>query len=573
MGHIISKKIDGSTYYYYVESKSINGKPRNVNQTYLGTAAKILEKANKRANGPNNSLQNLALYSVEYDYGMVTLLHDLAKRLNLVGLIDSFVPQRRQGASVGTYILTAAINMVVAPTSTSELEDWCQKTYLPCLTDLKATDFTAQNFWNKAKKIDEETLEAIEDEITSKILRFYNNIDVSNIIYDATNLFTYIDPKPESDLTKRGPYKSKRNDLRLDGLSLMVSPDYSIPLIHENYPGNMNDAKGFVYMVERLKYRFKALTGGKDTSVTMVFDPGSDSEENIKTLISGDNPFHYVGGLKKGQAPELWAIPKEDYLPLQGAGFAGQSAYRLMIEVFGHRATGLIVHNPKLEAGQLQGIRHNINKTRIKLTELHERLMKRARGETVKGKKPTIDSLNKSVDDILKIKYMKDIFECDIFEKDNNIYLNFCASDSALERIRHDILGKTVFFTDRADFSNEEIIGVYRSARPIERAFRQMKDTKRLTTGPMFHWTDQMVKIHLFTCVLAYRMGCLLVKELTEQGLPISINELIEKMSEVKKIETFFGDPDNPKKVQTYTLGSEFAQQALSLYQLPQKYF
>jgi transposase len=305
----------------------------------------------------------------------------------------------------------------------------------------------------------------------------------------------------------------------------------------------------------------------------MVFDRGNNSEENIKLLISGDNPFHYVGGLKKGQAPELWGIPKEDYIPLQGAGFAGQSAYRLEIEVFGQQATGLIVHNPELEKGQIQGIGINIDKTRLKLTELHERLMKRARGEIVKGKKPTIDSVSKSVEDILKTEYMKDIFKCEIYEKDNNIYLNFFASDDALERIRHDILGKTVLFTDRADFSNEEIVGAYRSAWHVEQAFRQMKDTKHLTTRALFHWKDQMIKIHLFTCVLAYRMCCLLIKELTEQGLPISINELIEKMTEVKKIETFFGNLDNPEKVLTYTRGSEFAQQVLSLYQLKEKYF
>ena len=34
----------------------------------------------------------------------------------------------------------------------------------------------------------------------------------------------------------------------------------------------------------------------------------------------------------------------------------------------------------------------------------------------------------------------------------------------------------------------------------------QMKDTKHLTVRPLFHWTDQKIKIHLFTCVLAYRM-------------------------------------------------------------------
>jgi hypothetical protein len=66
-------------------------------------------------------------------------------------------------------------------------------------------------------------------------------------------------------------------------------------------------------------------------------------------------------------------------------------------------------------------------------------------------------------------------------------------------------------------------------------------------------------------------MCCLLVKELADQGLQISVNRLIEKMTEVKRILTFFGNPDNPEKVLTYTCGCDFAEQVLSLYKLREK--
>jgi transposase len=566
MGSIISKKVHGTAYYHYVESKRINGKPTIVNQQYLGTAEKILG----RVKGDENPLQERALHSVEYDYGMVALLYDLANRLDFVGIIDSFVPKRRQGASVGMYMLIEAINRVVGPTSTTELQRWYQKTYLPNMTNVKASAFTAQNFWNNASKISEDALEAMDDAIISKTLEVYD-IDVSNLIYDATNFFTYIDTTQDSELAKRGHCKSKRNDLRVVGLSLMVSPDFSIPLIHETYSGNKNDAKQFANMVNRLKCRCKVLTG-KDSNVTIVFDRGNNSEDNIKSLMSGDNPFHYVGGLKKGQAPELWRVPKEAYAPLLGNGFAGQSSYRMEIDVFGQRVTGLIVHNPELESGQLQGIKINIEKTRQKLNEIQEILMKRAKGEIVKGKKPTVNGVTKKVEEILKVEYMKDIIKYELSENNNHVYLNFFASENALEQIRSDLLGKTVLFTDRSDYSNEEIVGAYRSAWHVELAFRQMKDTQHLTVRPMFHWTDQKIRIHIFTCVLAYRMCCLLIKELACQGLQTSVNQLIEKMSEVKRILTFFGNLEHPDKVLTYTVGCDFAEQVLSLYKIREKY-
>ena len=41
MASIIRKKVKKYTYYYLVESARVNGKPRIVNQRYLGTADHI----------------------------------------------------------------------------------------------------------------------------------------------------------------------------------------------------------------------------------------------------------------------------------------------------------------------------------------------------------------------------------------------------------------------------------------------------------------------------------------------------------------------------------------------------
>lgn len=43
MASIVGKKIHGKTYYYLVESARVNGKPRIVDQKYLGTAQEVLD--------------------------------------------------------------------------------------------------------------------------------------------------------------------------------------------------------------------------------------------------------------------------------------------------------------------------------------------------------------------------------------------------------------------------------------------------------------------------------------------------------------------------------------------------
>ena len=67
MGSIIKKKIKNNIYYYYVESKRINGKPKYVNQKYLGSAENMLKKLASM----DEPLQNRVLHSEVSEFGAV----------------------------------------------------------------------------------------------------------------------------------------------------------------------------------------------------------------------------------------------------------------------------------------------------------------------------------------------------------------------------------------------------------------------------------------------------------------------------------------------------------------------
>jgi transposase len=351
----------------------------------------------------------------------------------------------------------------------------------------------------------------------------------------------------------------------------MVSPEYAIPLLHNTYPGNRSDAKEFPIMMERLKSQYESITG-KVSDVTVVFDRGNNSESNIELLESGDFKLNYVGGLKKNQAEELFFVSRDNYIPLNSPALKDHTAYRKVMKVFGWNVTAVIVHNPELEKGQMQGILINKEKTNIKLLELQQRLLRRASGEVTKGKKPTIESVGCAVDKILKTEYMADVYRCEVFELDGNIHLTFEFSEEQLERIRNVYLGKTALFTNRENFTNEQIVAAYRSAWSVEAAFKQMKNPNHLTVRPIFHWTDEKIRVHIFTCVLAYRLCSLLIKELSENGIQTTINRMIDSMSQIKRIFTFFGDINKPSKVKTFTLGGDLAKQIESIYNLKGKY-
>ncbi|MDR0795956.1 MAG: hypothetical protein LBE79_07910, partial [Tannerella sp.] len=101
------------------------------------------------------------------------------------------------------------------------------------------------------------------------------SIDCECLLFDNTNFFTYLDTANSSKLAKRGHCKQKRSDLKIVGLSLMVSPDHNIPLFHEVYPGNVNDAQQFSDIIGKLKNRYRHLGKG-ECAVTLVFDKGNN---------------------------------------------------------------------------------------------------------------------------------------------------------------------------------------------------------------------------------------------------------------------------------------------------------
>lgn len=209
------------------------------------------------------------------------------------------------------YILTAAINRAVAPRSKSGLKDWYETTALPYITGLKPSFFTAQNFWNNT---DLSEGQLIEDRILQKSMEVFH-LDPTDPIYDATSFFTYIDTMNPSTPAKRGYDKAKRNDLKIVGLALMVTPKFAVPVLSAIYPGNRSDTRQFAEMMQSLKQRYWDIVG-KDADITIVFDRGNNSEANLDLLECEQLQFHYVGGHKKNQAPELFAIEKSRYQPL-----------------------------------------------------------------------------------------------------------------------------------------------------------------------------------------------------------------------------------------------------------------
>ena len=534
----ISKRTNKSgTYYYLVESARVNGKPRIVKQVYLGTAERIAKAMDLMAT--ESAVPDPKSVTV-YDFCAVTALFSIAERLEFCPIIDGIAGKRNQGLPVSSSILLAAINRAVAPTSKKSFFEWFDKTVLyKMFPDANAKNLSSQGFWNNMAVLDEDKIRRMEDEITRRVVDRYA-IEVECLLFDNTNFFTYLDTDNASVLAKRGHSKEKRTDLKIVGLSLMVSPDHNIPLFHEVYPGNRNDALQFSEIIAKLKERYRKLGKG-DCLVTLVFDRGNNSDDNIVELLEKDPcPFHFVGGLRLNQCQELLDIPKTEFSPLDGP-FRDTIAYTTVKHLYGKDFVVVVTYNPELYKAQIDGVLANIASCEKALASLEEGLRRRETGVITKGKKPTVESVTRNIHGILSAEHMKEIFDFTVTgEPGQTPSMTFSLSKERWDALRERVLGKSILFTDRDDWSTEQVVGAYRSQYHVEESFKQMKDTKYLSFRPIRHFSDAHIRVHAFYCVLSFMLTSLLNKELEQMGHKLSIHRMLDLFQSTQQVVSVY---------------------------------
>jgi len=537
---IIKKKKKNQFYYYLVESARVNGKPRIVSQKYLGRAENIAKAVEGRGD------LDTAKYSFVFEFGAVCALYHLADQLGVVRLIDKYAPKRDQGLSVGQYMLLAAINRAVEPLSKLQIGDWYRKTMLDRIAPVPKNLLSSQRFWDNMNLLSEDGIQKFEEEFSELIAKKYG-LRNDCLIYDATNFFTYVDTMSTSKLPQRGHSKEKRSDLKIVGLAMMVSPDFNIPLFHEVYPGNDPDSKEFGAVIERLKARFMKVCSDPK-SVTLVFDKGNNSPGNMDLVMDSERPFKIVGTLKLSQCKSLLDIPKDGFTSVPGYESRNVTAHRETLTIYNKGMTVLVVHNPELLVGQMQGITRHIEKCTLKLAEFQCKLENNRTKKPKGGYRHTKDSVEKHINGILSYEYMKELFSINISIEDKYVSFGFALNVSQLDNIQERYLGKTIIFTDNHDWSDERIVSAYRSQYHIEHAFRQMKDSTYLGFRPIYHWTDQKIKVHAFYCVLALRLCSLLNRILDDNDIHLSIDRMLSTLSEIKQVVSVYPKRGESKK-------------------------
>ena len=104
--------------------------------------------------------------------------------------------------------------------------------------------------------------------------------------------------------------------------------------------------------------------------------------------------------------------------------------------------------------------------------------------------------------------------------------------------------GKTILFTDHGeDWSDEQIVLAYRAQHEVEADFRRLQNPRYLSFRPIFHWTDQKLRVHAFYCVLALMMLNLLRRQLAQAGIALSLVEMMNQLTNIQEVTLLYPAP------------------------------
>ncbi len=113
--------------------------------------------------------------------------------------------------------------------------------------------------------------------------------------------------------------------------------------------------------------------------------------------------------------------------------------------------------------------------------------------------------------------------------------LSFTTDTDARTELETELFGKRLLVTDREDWTIAEVVAAYRSQNDAEQGFRQLKDPQVVSFSPMFHWTDQKIRVHVFSCVLALAVAHLMRRHAAHAGLHMSVRELLTTLAGIQE--------------------------------------
>nr|WP_267926215.1 IS1634 family transposase [Desulfolithobacter dissulfuricans] len=514
----------GRPYYYVREIARVDGKPKVINQIYLGSPERILEMAQ----GGNSMPKKIQAQA----FGALWLANLVEKEIDLAGLIDGIVAEEKDNApSVGEYFLYAVYNRMIQACSKRAMPGWYKATAIQHIRPVQIDELNSQMFWFKWNQVGERQLQQIAKDFLRRISRIESSSS-DCFMFDTTNYYTFMATDTESVLAQRGKSKEGRNWLRQIGVALLVSRDKRIPLYYREYEGNRHDSKMFLQTMEDM-FRVMRDSAGEDGALTVVFDKGMNSEDNIAAIDAREG-VNFITTYSTHYADHLVHVDLDRFKPVdtrknrklaqKGREDDRLLAWRTQGEYWGRKRTVVVTYNPLTAAKQ----RYAFEKKMLRLQDTLFEFQSRVNRQAPYWRKQSV-VLKRYMDICSELHIPSDLYKVEFYVTDKRLRMNFRKNHYRIGRYI-DRFGKNIIITNITDWSTDEIVQASLDRWTVEDAFRLTKDESQVALRPVRHWTDSKIRCHIFTCIAALALLRIIELRLRKAGVNMTAKAAMRHM-------------------------------------------
>jgi len=430
--------------------------------------------------------------------GDVGALVWVAEQLDLIGHIDRACGDvgAKGGPSVGELAVAVAIQRACAPGPKRDLGAFLDGS-LPRVSCLPGSAFTGQAFHRVAQQLSDSDLEQAQLAIAkAAVTRFELSADV--LAFDTTNFDTHIASVTPGELARRGHAKSKRKDLRVVGLGVLVSETGHVPLLYRTYSGNGSDQAVLTACLSGLAQLHEALDAAEQAQQaaqrTLVRDGGFWSPQ-LELELDAAGYYSLISlplGHKAAEEALQMAAQRGAMRPLPGK-LSEVRAARVRTRVGELDRTLVVVESQELLQGQKRGIAAALVKAKAELRKLQGLAEKR---------RITRGRLEERVKKALAREHLSSFVVTTIAGSAAAPTLQWEVDAAKRRELEKTRLGRRVLCTDRHNWSTGRIVYAFRGQWNVEELFRRAKKGGVVPWGPSHQWADGSLRLHTFATVL-----------------------------------------------------------------------
>lgn len=440
------------------------------------------------------------------EYGGVRVALALWDQFGLTELLNGLLRDRRFKFDPVAAISTMVFNRLLAPKSELGIFQWRDRLWWP---DFAAQPLELQHLYRGLDAL-AAVKEPVEEALFSRLKDLFN-LEVDVVFYDLTSSYFEGDGPP---LATYGYSRDKRPD-RKQVILALACERHGFPIAHEVMTGSTADVNTVTGMIAALQERFDL------RRVIFVSDSGMVSQANLQALTEAG--YEYLVGMRRDRVADAEAHAPDDLSEYE-SGPHRVLTYTTEADTPGARYVCCFSEARAEEERQIRQAR--IDKGREALDKIA--------AQVAAGRLRREDKIVPRVTARLRGARASKYFVCDTGEGE----LQFALNEAQIAKERR-LEGRYFLLTNAEALSPSDAVEGYFTLQEVERAFREMKDFLRVR--PIFHWTDERVRAHIFVCVLAYLLERSLSYQLREAGLKMSPKTALDWASRIHAVENTIG--------------------------------